>query len=327
MLEHGGRLRAAAQHYGIALSDWLDLSTGINPHSWPVPTIPPQAWARLPEDDDGLENAACAYYGARSVLAVAGSQAAIQVLPQIRQRSRIAMIAPSYNEHAHAWRVAGHDVVALPSAQFLEHAAHCDVAVVVQPNNPTGTLFEHDALLKLHERLRARNGLLVIDEAFMDATPQHSFASHAHGLGIVVLRSLGKFFGLAGARVGFVLAEAAFLTALRERLGPWAVAGPSRWVATQALHDTSWHVLTRTRLATAHTRLARLLTDHGLTPHGGGALFQWVCHPRAAALHAELAGRAILTRLFHEPPSIRFGLPAHERDWQRLATALSECRP
>lgn len=327
MLEHGGRLRAAARHYGIALNDWLDLSTGINPHGWPVPAIPPQAWARLPEDDDGLEDAACAYYGARSVLAVAGSQAAIQVLPQLRPYSRVAMIAPSYNEHAHAWRAAGHDVVSLPPTQFLDHAAHCDVAVVIQPNNPTGTLFEHDALLKLHERLRSRNGLLIVDEAFMDATPHHSFAPYAHGAGMVVLRSLGKFFGLAGARVGFVLAETTLLTALRERLGPWTVAGPSRWIATQALRDTAWQIQARARLAAAHTRLAQVLADHDLTPSGGSALFQWICHPRAAALHAALARRAVLTRLFHEPASIRVGLPAHERDWQHLATVLPECQP
>ena len=326
MLEHGGRLRAAAQHYGIPLKDWLDLSTGINPHGWPLPAIPPQAWARLPEDDDGLEDAARAYYGARFVLAVAGSQAAIQVLPQLRPCSRVAMLAPSYNEHAHAWCTAGHEVVSLPPAQYLEHAAHCDVAVLIQPNNPTGTLFKHDALLNLYAHLRTRNGLLIIDEAFMDSTPEHSFSQYAHEPGLIVLRSLGKFFGLAGARVGFVLAEAALLTALQARLGPWTVSGPSRWIATQALQDTAWHAQTRKRLAAAHARLVQLLTDHDLTPHGGSTLFQWVCHPRAAELHTALARRGVLTRVFHAPASIRFGLPAHESDWQRLATALPECR-
>jgi hypothetical protein len=51
MLEHGGRLRAAAQRYGIALADWVDLSTGINPQPYPVPPLAPEVWQRLPEPE------------------------------------------------------------------------------------------------------------------------------------------------------------------------------------------------------------------------------------------------------------------------------------
>src|SRR5690606_22076033 len=96
MLEHGGRLRAAARRYGIPLSDWLDLSTGVNPEGWPVPAVPPEVWVRLPEEDDGLERAASAYYGCDSIFPVAGSQAAIQALPALLHAQRVGVIHPGY---------------------------------------------------------------------------------------------------------------------------------------------------------------------------------------------------------------------------------------
>ena len=145
MLEHGGRLLRAARHYCIAPEHWLDLSTGVNPEGWPVPPIPAQAWHRLPEDDDGLVEAASHYYGAPHVLPVAGSQAAIQVLPLLRPRSRVAVLAPGYAEHAHAWERAGHQVERLPATQLLAQQARFDVIVLIHPNNPGGEVFGRDA--------------------------------------------------------------------------------------------------------------------------------------------------------------------------------------
>lgn len=324
MLEHGGQLRAAAHRYGIPENDWLDLSTGINPLGWPVPEIPAQQWRCLPEENDGLEVAARAYYQARHVLPVPGSQAAIQILPALRPRSRVAVITPGYNEHAHAWRNAGHDVVALAPDEFLTQANQCDVAVLIHPNNPTGTRFEHAALRELHLHLQQRHGWLVVDEAFMDVTPEDSLAPFAHEPGLIVLRSLGKYFGLAGARVGFVCAEADVLAQIHARLGPWSVAGPSRWIATRALQDRVWQEVTRHELAFAQARLTQMLSEHGLTPHGVCALFQWRCDGRAPQWHEQLATRGILTRLFREPASLRFGLPGCEAEWNRLHAALRE---
>ena len=171
MLEHGGRLRRAAQSYGIALEHWLDLSTGISPFAWLVPAIPAQHWPRLPEDDDGLAASAAAYYGAPQLLPVAGSQAAIQALPTLRAPSRVGVLAPGYAEHAQAWQRAGHTVLPLPAQPLLQADAHCDVIVLIHPNNPCADTFDGAALLQLHARLAARGGWLVVDEAFMDATP------------------------------------------------------------------------------------------------------------------------------------------------------------
>ena len=322
-LPHGGRLRSAAAHYGIALADWLDLSTGINPTGWPVPAVPASAWARLPEDNDGLEQAAKEYYGTPCVLPVAGTQAAIQALPHMVSPSRVSVLQPSYAEHARAWQLAGHHVTTVPVTELNSAVAHSDVVVLINPNNPTGVSFTRDQLLCWHAMLAARGGWLVVDEAFMDATPDHSLAPLCPQAGLLVLRSLGKFFGLAGARVGFVCAEQAMLDRLKTNLGPWTVSAPSRWIASRALADSAWQTNTRQRLNTDSTRLAELLRRYGLRPQGGCALFQWMPTPNAARLHDQLARRGILTRLFEQPASLRFGLPGRDSDWTRLETALA----
>lgn len=328
MHEHGGRVRAAAARYGIPVERWLDLSTGINPHGWPVPPIPAAAWAQLPQDDDGLEAAARDCYQAPHALPVAGSQAAIQALPWLRPPGPVVLPAPGYGEHAAAWARAGHTPVPTAPdavADVADRAAPGTVVVLIQPNNPTGHCWPAQTLLALHDQLAARGGWLVVDEAFADATPQISLAAHSQRPGLVVLRSLGKFFGLAGARVGFVLAAPELLHTLREKLGPWPVAGPSRAIATAALADRAWQLATRARLAQDSARLAALLTRHGLRPAGGSALFQWVPAMQAAGLHDALARRGILTRLFEDPPALRFGLPGDEAGWQRLDSALADC--
>lgn len=323
MLEHGGRLLRAAHTYGIAPARWLDLSTGISPYARPVPPIPDSAWHRLPEDDDGLDGVARDYYAAPHLLPVAGSQAAIQALPRLRARSRVGVIAPGYAEHAHAWHAAGHGVETLPADALVESHARLDVIVLIHPNNPGGERFGRARLLALHESLARRGGWLVVDEAFMDATPQHSLCDATDREGLVVLRSVGKFFGLAGARAGFVCAAPSLLEPLRRMLGPWTLTGPTRHVLREALADGEWQAAQRERLAHAASRLRDVLTAAGLPPTAGCAFFQWRCDPRAAALHDALARRGVLTRLFDTPASLRFGLPPDEAGLERLATALA----
>lgn len=324
MLEHGGRLHRAAREYGIPMKDWLDLSTGISPFGWPVPAIPSSVWQRLPDDDDGLSEAACAYYEAPYVLPVAGSQAAIQSLPLLRPSSKVAVIAPGYAEHLHAWKSAGHSVDGQSGAMLLANAAHWDVVVLIHPNNPGGDVFDPQHLLRLHADLASRGGWLIVDEAFMDATPQHSLCRYADRPGLIVLRSAGKFFGLAGARAGFVCAAPSLLEALREKLGPWTLSGPSRYVLGQALQDLDWQNRARPLLHAASERLATTLSRHGLTPSAGTAFFQWCKHDDASTLHRALAQRGILVRLFDTPSSLRFGLPPDDAAFGRLDVALSE---
>ncbi len=326
MLEHGGKLRAVARKYGIPEHEWLDLSTGINPEGYPVPALPPEAWHRLPDGDDALRATAARYYGSESLLPVAGSQAAIQALPRLRTRSRVAVLSPTYGEHAHAWRRAGHAVRELTAEEAEASLDAFDVVVLANPNNPTGLRLARDTLARWRACLAARGGWLVLDEAFMDATPAGSLVEETNKPGLIVLRSLGKFFGLAGARVGFVFADPELVCAIEEALGPWAVTGPGQAVAAKALLDGAWQETTRARLAAAGARLGRLLGEHGLVPSGGTALFQWVCTPQARSLHEALVRQGILTRLFSKPSGLRFGLPGVEAEWQRLEAALATAR-
>ncbi|EMR13968.1 L-threonine 3-O-phosphate decarboxylase [Methylophaga lonarensis MPL] len=325
MLNHGGQLLAHAQQHDIAPDDWLDLSTGINPNGWPVPeSLPASVWSRLPDNADDLVEKAKVYYRCKQLLAVAGSQAAIQCLPSLRSSSRVAIVAPAYEEHRHCWQQAGHQVVELHSHELDQHIDQFDVVIVINPNNPTGETFSAERLLSWHRQLHARRGWLIVDEAFIDMTPEQSLAGLAAQRGLIVLRSLGKFFGLAGLRLGFVMAHSELLSQLEEKLGPWPIASASRWLAVQALADHHWQRQARQQLPDKSQRLAQLLEAHQLHPAGGCALFQWVKTGQAAKIHHQLASHGILCRLFDKPQAVRFGLPAIETDWQRLQNALNK---
>jgi cobalamin biosynthesis protein CobC len=323
MLEHGGNLQLAATQYGIPLADWRDLSTGINPQNYPIPPLPPDLFQRLPAVDDGLHAAAQTYYGAQHLLACAGSQAALQALPALRKASRVAMPRTMYQEHAHAWQRAGHHVHffdQLPDEQTLNNS---DVLLLCNPNNPTGQRYAVDTLLGWHAQLAARGGWLVVDEAFMDTTPQHSLASHTGQPGLWVLRSLGKFFGLAGLRVGFLLGEPNALAEVESLLGPWTISGPSRYIAEIALRDTGWQQQMRAHLPAQSRQLSQLLLEYGLTPAGGTDLFQYVPHAASHQLQAALAKQGVWTRYFASPTALRFGLPPATQ-WARLEQALRQ---
>jgi cobalamin biosynthetic protein CobC len=318
MLEHGGRLHEAAARWGIPLADWLDLSTGIAPWAYPLPAPPAAVWQRLPEegsDGDGLEAAARAYYGTERLQMLPGSQAGIQWLPRLFPVGRVALPAPLYSEHPAAWRACRHTLVGWDAA--------ADYAVLCNPNNPTGKSYGRDELLARARGLR----LLVVDEAFIDADAAASLAAVAGTPGcenIVVLRSLGKFFGLAGVRVGCAIGAHALLERLAAAIGPWAIAHPARWAARLALADAAWQAAQRARLRAASLRLAALLAESGLGAPAGTALFQYVATGRAAELHEALAARGILVRKFAAPDALRFGLPGTEGEWQRLNQALKE---
>ena len=326
MLEHGGRLREAAARYQIPQEAWLDLSTGINPAGWPVPPLPASVWQRLPEPDDGLEAAATAYYGNPNLLPVAGTQAALQWLPALLPRAAVACIAPLYAEHPHAWQLAGHKVRFLQNAVLPRAlAAATPYVLLCNPNNPTADRHPRQAILDAADKLRQRGGWLIVDEAFIDATPEESVTALAgteQAPNLIVLRSLGKFFGLAGARVGFLFAAADLRQRMAEAMGPWTVAGPARAVARQALLDQTWQAQARTALHAASDRLRTLLEPHGKVE--ATALFVALHSQHAQALHEFLARRGILTRHFEQQPLLRCGLPGPEADWTRLASALAD---
>jgi cobalamin biosynthetic protein CobC len=327
VLEHGGRLRAAAQQFGTPLPEWVDLSTGINPNAWPVPALDPTCWQRLPEDDDGLEAAAANYYGNNRLLALPGSQAAIQILPALFPPVAVACVAPLYEEHAQAWTRAGHRLRRLPSLPRALAAATPNI-LLCNPNNPTAATLPRSVLLDAAAQLQRRGGWLIVDEAFGDSAPDNCmapFAGSEQAPNLIVLRSLGKFFGLAGARVGFIFGAAAKRDRLREALGPWPLSGPARAVARLALADGAWQTQARSRLAGEAARLVELLAPLGDV--AACALFATLATPHAGALHEHFAQRALLLRCFAPHGLLRVGLPGSEAAWRRLAESIKEWKP
>lgn len=322
---HGGRLREAARQYGIPLDQWLDLSTGINPLGWPVPALSPQCWQRLPEENDGLETVATDYYGNPNLLPIPGSQAAIRLLPTALPRAAVACIAPLYAEHPLAWQRAGHKVRFLQNAPLPRAlTAITPYVLLCNPNNPTADRHPQAVVVDTAAQLKKRGGWLIVDEAFIDATPEASvtaLAGTADAPNLIVFRSLGKFFGLAGARVGFLFAAPEILAKVAAQLDPWALPGPSREVARLALADRLWQANMRQRLGADSERLATLLAPLGEVK--ATALFATLNAPEAADLHEFLARRAILTRRFDNQPLLRVGLPGDEAGWQRLMEALA----
>jgi len=332
--EHGGRLQAAVQRWGIPREHWLDLSTGINPVAWPIPEIPPEVWQRLPEPDDELEPIIRAWVGApegAGCLPVAGSQAAIMALPMVRARlhgsGRVAVPVPGYREHGHGWARAGFEVSGIGPEQAatkdLSWLDRFDVVVWIHPNNPTGQLLAPEHLLAWCERLQQRGGWLVVDQAFIEGYSEHALDFRAGIPGLILLRSLGKFFGLAGVRAGAVFAAPSLIEQLGWQLGPWPVNGPARYLMARALADVDWQFEALNRLGGQSQRLHSMLLGAGLGSSQGTLLFRYLKHANARSLYDQMAGQGILTRLFDYPCAIRIGLPGTEADWDRLTGSLA----
>ncbi|MFB9268004.1 threonine-phosphate decarboxylase CobD [Bradyrhizobium erythrophlei] len=320
MREHGGNLDQAVQRFGGRAQDWIDLSTGINRQPYPVGEIGQQYWSALPSHSDieSLHEAARQAYGtSASILAMAGAQAAIQLLPRLAPRGRARVLAPTYNEYVAALSVAGWDVADVPTFDAL---AGADLAVVVNPNNPDGRRHNKAELLALLTRV----GRLVIDESFVDATPGLSLATEAGRPGLLILRSFGKFYGLAGLRLGFALGGEADIAALSAMAGPWPVSGAAIAVGRRALLDRDWAKATATRLERDCPRLDAEAKSQGWRLVGGTPLFRLYETEDARAAQERLAGARIWSRVFERQQRwLRLGLPGDEAEWARLTVALS----
>ncbi|MGY3610332.1 MULTISPECIES: threonine-phosphate decarboxylase CobD [unclassified Bradyrhizobium] len=320
MQEHGGNLDQAVQRFGGRVEDWIDLSTGINRQSYPVGEIEPKHWQTLPSRSDIellLEAARQAYGTSASIVAMAGAQAAVQLLPRFAPRGRAHILAPTYNEYAAVLSAAGWDVAEVPT---LDALAGTDLAVVVNPNNPDGRRHDREDLLALLPRV----GCLVIDESFADAVLELSLASEAGRPGLLILRSFGKFYGLAGLRLGFVLGGERDIAVLSAMAGPWPVSGAAIAVGRRALLDREWAMATASRLERECQRLDAAVKSQGWKLVGGTPLFRLYETEDARTAQARLAGARIWSRIFEQQPRwLRLGLPGGEAEWARLSEALS----
>ncbi len=322
---HGGDLSAARRTFGESPSGWLDLSTGINPWPYPHGAIGPETLARLPQQDaaEALLEAARHAYGippGNGLAAAPGSQALFQMLPTMRPRSRVAVVSPTYEEHAVAWRRLGHQVEEVGA---LEECRDADVAVVVNPNNPDGRVTDRSVLSEAAGALAGRGGWLVVDETFADVAPGVSLASSPDLPNTLIMRSFGKFFGLPGLRLGFVAGPSGLVGSLARRLGPWAVSGPALDIGRRALSDADWIVETRARLGAMRRDLDAVLAEADLTVLGGIDLFRLVETQAAHGLYRRLGEDGILVRCFERHPRwLRVGLPPSRDALRRLSAAL-----
>lgn len=326
---HGGRIDMAASLYPYAPTPWIDLSTGINPICWPVPPISPASYQRLPlaAEIAKMTAAAAGAYGCpenATIVPVPGSEIAIRLLPRVSRAKRVGILAPTYGSHAASWRDAGaevHELDALPELRRHD----LETLVVVNPNNPDGRVIAQPDLSAFAQAWTVTGRRLVVDEAFAEVRPEASLLTLPRlPVGTVVLRSFGKFFGLAGLRVGFVVVAEPEGAIWRGLLGDWPVSGPACEIATAALRDTAWIAATRARLADDRKRLDHLLGRAKLKPIGGADLFALFEAPQGVDLLDHFARAGILIRGFAMAPQrYRFGLPADEAARHRLEAACA----
>lgn len=303
--------------FGGAREDWLDLSTGINPVPYPVPALPEAVWSNLPTttERNALIRAARQFYDCNATpLPLAGAQAAIQLIPLLAPPGRATVLGPTYNEHAAAFRAHGWDVSETGAADRIDDG---NALVIVNPNNPDGRTFSASELADM----AARTSLLLVDESFADTDETLSVARDLPE-NAIVLRSFGKFFGLAGLRLGFAIAHSETAARLAELAGPWAVSGPALAIGRQALSDLDWQNTTRSRLRSDAMRLDDLASQVGWRCIGGTPLFRLYETPDARQAQQSLAAGRVWSRVFpYSRTWIRLGLPAPER-WDQLAAAL-----
>jgi cobalamin biosynthetic protein CobC len=351
-LIHGGQLQKVAKKFNIPPENWLDLSTGIAPLSYPIPKIPEQLYQALPQSNNDLEIIAQHYYNASNLLVTNGSQAIIKLLPALWHEQNagsttVYLPEQGYKEHALAWQTAGFTLCwyqnELPELTKIKDNA---VLVVINPNNPTGQLYQQSKLIRYQQKLAQSNGLLVIDEAFIDViNPSQSMSNTIKTYkNTLVLKSFGKFFGLAGIRIGFLIGDENWLTKFHEHLGPWQVNGPAQFIAQKALADRHWQRQQQANLKALSTQLQAVLFDNlpaeHITKITGTDLFKTVYFKRnlhnknrsddeyadekytAENYYIALCEQSVYVRLTDDKRALRFGIPKVE-ELEQLANTLA----
>ncbi len=319
-LHHGGRVAEAARLFGGAVNDWLDLSTGLNPRPWPVPVDLMPDWHALPDPEAlaALESVAARHFGIDPSLccAVPGSEAALRQLARLLDLPGRALV-PAYRSHLEAFAQSR-------PAHFGEEPKEREVFVMANPNNPDGVLRSSGDVLDWSARIERQAGWLIVDEAFADCRADTSVAGAVTATDrLLVLRSFGKFFGLAGVRLGFVLGPAHVLGALRQAMGSWPIHTGALAIGTRAYADADWIAETRQVLPLRAERMDRILRRHGLEPLGSCPLFRLVTGCAAGEVFERLGRAHILVRPFEQCPDwLRFGVPAEQAALARLDAAL-----
>lgn len=328
---HGGRLGVAHALFPDVPQPWIDLSTGINPRSYPAPRASQRSRNRLPEPTElaRLEALAAEAFGVTDparVVATAGTECALRLLPQLANLNAAVIVGPTYGSHADAWTRTGAVTQTIRLDEVNAHAERAVCVTIVNPNNPDGRIVERSQLLSLHDSLAQHGGMLIVDEAFADVAPEVSVAptaGAASGSKLIVLRSFGKFFGLAGLRLGFIIAAPPLAATIRGSIGEWPVSSDALTAGLNAYANLRWIDHERTILRKSAQRLDDLLTRSGFELAGGTSLFRLARAADARERFTRLLAAGILVRPFDFAPDLlRFGLPRGREQWRRLGAAL-----
>lgn len=324
---HGGRLDKAMATHGGKRENWIDISTGINPNAYPIPELKDYSWQSLPDQasQDKLTASASAYNRVKDdygVVSANGTQAIIQLLPQLLSQQSVAIVSPTYEEHYHSWAKAQRDITRVAT---LDRAVECaEIVVVVNPNNPTAVTYQPDELVATAKQLQQKQGFLIVDEAFCDVMPELSVISKQKE-NIIVLRSFGKFFGLAGLRLGFAICHKSIVHSLLSMQGPWSVSGPALEIGAVAFSDSNWIETTRLAIKQHSKAQAEVVAACGLKLIGNAGLFMEFEHPHASDIYEGLLKEHILTRPFPDRLTrLRFGLCMNMETLERFAWALKK---
>ena len=318
MIEHGGNLDKAISFYGGKESEWIDLSTGINPNSYPIPKLSISDWRSLPTKTEikDLESIIKSKQKISSeIIMVPGAQMAINFLPFLLkgEGTEVRILTPTYNEYNYCFTNTGFKV---NSCQKFNQLFNSDIAIIVNPNNPDGKIYEINELFELSKSVK----ILIVDESFIDSVECDSIVNQLNEdvSNIIVIRSFGKFFGLAGLRLGYVFSGKEIIRKFKRFFGPWQISKMSVKIATIAFSDDVWIKKTKNNLNEKANAIDNLMKKINWKITGGTNLFRLYSTSNSDLAQKLLAEKFIWSRKFsYSKKWIRLGIP-NERDFKKL---------
>ncbi len=319
-IQHGGDIDLAIKKYGGQRADWIDLSTGINRTSYPWQENVKVELRDLPSNKllRSLEKAASRAYKVaedKDTAAVQGAQQIISLLPIcLKNYNSVAILGPTYNEYEKAFKSSE---IKAETVSEVSKLSSSDIAIVVNPNNPTGKVIAEEILNDLSKKVR----ILIIDESFKMFSSRRiqKFDN------VIQINSLGKFFGLAGVRLGFVSGPSNFIKSVRGMLGPWPVSSIAAEIGKIALNDQAWISQMEKILLEGSDVLHRACNRKNWKLIGKTNLFHTYATSSSLKVEKQFAAHYIWIRTFdYSETWVRLGIPTSKYEWTRVRQALNQ---
>lgn len=317
---HGGDIWGASKRAGLSPEKILDFSSSLNPFG-----LPKKAASAI---KDGLRYASPypdpASFSLRQALSVFhsidpgqivpgnGSTELIYALPRVLRLKRALIAEPAFSEYRRSLELAGcrteslvlreEDGFGFDLDRFSRKIKKGYGAVfVANPANPTGALLEKDTIIEAARLCKKAGAWLVVDEAFIDFREEGSVKSFAgKEKNLIVLRSMTKFYSMAGLRLGFLITGKGAAERFRKSMLPWSVNTLAACAAMGALKDSAYIRKTLGWLGPERVFLSNALSGLGLKVFPSSANFLMaktsLNQPLAIEIRERLFGRGILIR-------------------------------